>query len=262
MKRSEAAHFDWAVVTVTYNSASALEHFWRGVSLPRNIKWIVVDNASSDNSVQVARSCGAQVIELKKNVGFGAANNIGFHATESKYVAFVNPDVRIQPNDLDILAPEIEGNYATLAAPQLLHPDGELQPNGRGRPFLLSKVRNRLPRSRQSYSYLKFAAPGEVVEVDWLMGAVVAGRREHLRHLGPWDERFFVYYEDSDLGIRNKRGGGRNVVIGKLRWQHGWARETSDFSLAAWRREIPSLVKFYARYPSLLGWPRGRRRTD
>lgn len=252
--RIDAARLDlrWSIVTVTFNSAAKLEEYWGGVAITSDVEWIVVDNGSSDHSLEVARMLGAKTIELGRNAGFGAANNVGFQHSSGDYVAFVNPDVTPKPADLTLLESYLITSPTTLVSPQLVNSDGSPQPNGRGLPFLANKVVNRLWPTQLEGTYLKLAGADETVNVDWLMGAVVAGTRTHLSALGPWDEHFFVYYEDSDLGLRNSRLGGGSVVIGSSTWTHGWARETKTASIRAWRREIPSMLKFYARYPHLL----------
>lgn len=245
----------WSIITVSYNSAATLEQFWHGFRANRELEWIVVDNDSSDESREVAEGLGAKVIPLGRNIGFGGANNVGLANSEGEHIVFVNPDVRVRVEDLDVIAEYLYANPTHLVAPQLVNADGSMQPNGRGLPYLGNKVMNRLRPGLLEGTYLRLAGPDDVVVCEWLMGAVVAGTRTHLVNLGPWDTRFFVYYEDSDLGLRNQRHGGSSVVLGSLRWLHGWARETKRPSLPAWRREIPSLLKFYSRYPRLLGVP-------
>jgi GT2 family glycosyltransferase len=249
MARTEAS---WSLITVTYNSARAIEAFWSSVDLGDDVEWVVVDNASTDNSRQLATDLGARVIPLDANRGFGAANNIGFHASSAPYVCFVNPDVTPVVAELPRLEALLNDEERLLVAPQLLNEDGSRQPNGRGAPSLLHKVLHRVRPGLVEDTYRREAARGEVVEVDWVMGAALAGRRAWLGSLGPWDERFFVYYEDSDLGLRNARAGGRTLVVGDVRWAHGWQRETASANWRAWRREVPSMVKFYRRYPGLL----------
>lgn len=242
----------WSLISVTYNSADKIRAFWGDYAPDPRVEWIVVDNASSDDSVGVARALGATVLPLEKNLGFGGANNRGFELSQGDYVAFVNPDVTVDTADLPSLEAVLRAHPRALIAPQLLNSDGSLQPNGRGLPYLMNKVLNRTVPERLVGDYLRFAEPGELTEVEWVMGAVVAGTRERLDLLGPWDERFFVYYEDSDIGLRNSRLGGTTLLSGDTRWIHGWARETTAPSYQAWKREIPSMLKFYSRYPRLL----------
>lgn len=246
------SEIEWSIITVSYNSEAELGRHWAAFRPRSNIEWIVVDNNSTDDSVAVARALGARVIELDANVGFGAANNQGFSEALGDYVAFVNPDVTINLPDLPILQGHLDSHPTDLAAPQLLDRDGSPQPNGRGAPFLTWKILHRLAPSKLDGRYRFFAQPHEALEVVWLTGAVIAGKSERLRFLGPWDDSFFLYYEDLDLGIRNLEAGGRSIVIGDARWCHGWARSTASLNLRAWKLELESMLIFYRRYPAML----------
>ncbi len=220
--------------------------------MPKSIRWIVVDNASVDDSREVAKSLGAHVVSLDHNIGFGAANNVGFKLAESPYIAFVNPDVTIPWDSLPVLAVAIDRSSG-LVSPQLINMDGSLQPNGRGWPYLLRKVQNRLGNSSKPNAYRLYADRGEYREVVWMIGAAVLGSREAFDRLnGPWDERFFVYYEDKDLCLRARAIGLSSIVVGDVQWIHGWERATTTLNVAAWRREFASMATFYARYPALL----------
>ncbi|MBK4346442.1 glycosyltransferase [Lacisediminihabitans changchengi] len=243
--------FPWTLITVAFNSASELERYWSRPT-PADVEWIVVDNSSTDDSALVAERLGATVIRLDHNVGFSAANNVGLAAARGEFIAFVNPDVSVEFDDLPDLAQTIERNGG-LVSPQLVNNDGRDQPNGRGAPLLLSKVVNRVSRqSAVHHSYLVFAEPGQERFIFWSMGAVVAGSAATFAALKGWDERFFIYYEDKDIAIRSWRSGRPVVLAGQFRWNHGWARETAHFRLSPWAHEIASLVKFYALYPEFI----------
>ena len=244
-----------SLITVVYNSASMIASHWEGVVLPDDVEWIVVDNCSDDDSATIAEGLGATVLRLPANIGFGGANNVGFKRSRGEFVWFVNPDVAMKVEDLDRLASVAEKETA-LVAPQLCNPDGSLQPNGRGLPFLAYKVLNRISPERVKARYHVYAAEDEIKACSWLTGAFVGGQRYVLEALGPWDDRFFVYYEDSDLGLRATRAGYRNLVVGSLRWKHSWARETAKLRLQPWLLEVASMRKFYLRYPRLLLIPR------
>ncbi len=241
----------WTFITVSYNSSAAIRNHWSDIKLPQWVEWIVVDNASTDDSVDAARRLGAKCIALPKNLGFSAANNIGFNSSAGQYVAFLNPDVSPNIESLGAIEKFIDAHPRSLVAPQLLNSDGTLQPNGRGLPYLAHKVMHRLQPEALDGTYRMFAEDSATVKVDWLIGAVVMGLRQHLDSIGPWDSRFFVYYEDSDLGLRNALVGGDSFVLGNHRWEHGWARDTKGFRMRPWILEIRSMIRFYARYPRL-----------
>ncbi|WP_158036631.1 glycosyltransferase [Pseudoclavibacter caeni] len=255
----------WSLITVTYNSSDAIKKHWAGDFGNRSdVEWIVVDNASTDDTVEVAKSLGAKVVANRVNQGFSAANNLGYRESRGTHVAFVNPDVEIMVEDLARMAEFLDGHPRVLAAPQLVNMDSSLQPNGRGWPFLTDKILHRvLPRAVAS-RYRLYAKPGELRQVVWATGAVVLGQRSTFDELhGPWDDHFFLYYEDSDVCLRARAKGIPTVVLGDVRWVHEWARETTGFRFLPWKREFTSMVKFYARYPRLVftsPWPEARRR--
>lgn len=247
----------WSFITVTYNSAPTLVAHWKDTRLPADVEWIVVDNASRDNSVEVAQELGARVITLDSNIGFSGANNRGFIEAKGELIAFVNPDVIVDMSTLAVL--ERRASNGELCAPQLTNPDGTLQPNGRGAPIMLNKIRNRLPeRFRNNAEYLLFAEPGTVRPVSWLTGAAVIARRDVFAALGPWDERYFLYAEDIDLSLRAAEAGYPVVVDGNANWVHSWARDVSGLNLRAWYREFSSLARLYRRFPRFLFGTGGR----
>jgi GT2 family glycosyltransferase len=240
----------WHLVTVAYNSAEALKRYWSDAELPPGIRWTVVDNASTDGSASIARRLGATVIELSENVGFGAANNIGAESAESQYVGFVNPDVRVDPASFIVAERLLVQWPNALVAPQLLSVDGQPQASGRGLPTIWAKILHRLSGAVQP-NYEIYAPPGANRFVSWAMGAAILMRRPVYDSL-LWDERFFVYYEDHDLGLRAWAAGNTVILAGSIRWMHGWARETTTLNVAAWRLELDGMIKFYTRYWHLL----------
>jgi N-acetylglucosaminyl-diphospho-decaprenol L-rhamnosyltransferase len=238
-----------SLITVSYNSARTLERFWAGRPFGP-YRWTVVDNNSSDDSVEVARRLGAQVVELDSNRGFSGANNVGASITDAEVLIFCNPDVTVTPDGIAALADQVR-RHGGIVAPQLVNSDGSLQENGRGSPTAMRKVRHML--GRHDDAYLRFADVGQTVDVVWTMGAAVAMRRSDFERLGGWDEGFFLYYEDSDLCLRAHAVGMRVRVDGDVRWTHGWGRETRRrFSLDAWRNEFRSAARFYRLHPYCL----------
>lgn len=253
--QSDVTHKSWSIITVTFNSCAALRSSWASWCPHDEVEWIVVDNNSGDHSADIARGLGAsQVIQLDRNLGFGAANNIGLRSASGRYVLFANPDLEVSTADLSLMGVHLD-RHGGLAGPQLVWGDGASQPNGRGFPRLMNKVANRLTRS-EHVRYRLFASPSTVRKVCFLMGAAICGARETFDDLGGWDEKFFVYYEDSDICMREWLRGGPVMLVGGVIWVHGWARETSHFSWRPWALELASAFRFYSRYPRLLGTER------
>ena len=251
---------DWTLISVSFNSSEQLRSSWSDTNTG-SARWLVVDNASTDDSVAVAERLGAEVVPLTRNVGFGRANNRALAAVDTPWTMFVNPDVRVRcPADLNRLATVSRLN-GSLIAPQLVNPDGSVQPNARGLPFLVDKIANRgvrLPGARlDDYAATNLVHP---TYAAWAIGAAVGGPTEAFREIGGWDEQFFVYYEDHDLGLRAWRAGIPLVIDPAVRWAHEWQRATQRLRFAPWMHELASMRRFYTKYPELMSRSRLRRR--
>lgn len=234
----------WTIVTVTFNSHDVLATFWR-LRSNDDARWIVVDNASTDATPELAEALGAEVIRLPRNVGFSSANNVGLAHATTPYIAFVNPDVDIAETSFPMLERSLDRQDG-LVSPQLLNADGTPQPNGRGYPTVWAKLGHRILRaSRSSDSYRIFSHAGEEVTVCWLMGAFVSGRTATFRRLQGWNSSYFLYYEDSEIGLRAAKSGIASRLVGSTTARHGWARETTAFRWRPWVNEIRSAARFY-----------------
>ena len=242
---------DWTLITVAYNSAHTLRDHW-APGPPADVEWIVVDNDSQDDTVDVAQQLGARVIRVGENVGFARANNIGLRHANGRFVGFINPDVRVKYEDLPDLGRHLDQDPAILA-PQLLNPDSSRQPNGRGAPILATKMRNRLLRSRGlEGSYLLPVKDGTIRSVWWATGAALLATKNIINRLGGWDERYFLYHEDSDICMRAWRAGIAVKVVGTHMWEHSWARESASLKLRPILHELRSSLIFYRSYPQLI----------
>ena len=93
--------------------------------------------------------------------------------------------------------------------------------------------------------------------VAWVMGAALCGSRHTFNQLGGWNDTFFLYYEDHEIGLRAWTRGLPILVDTRVTWVHGWARATNAFDFSAWRYEVASAFQFYKRYPELLSLRRG-----
>lgn len=242
------------LITVTHNSSDDLSRHWG--STDRTSRWIVADNASSDDSAEVARALGADVIRMPSNVGFSGANNRGAAESNEDCLIFVNPDVTVSQAGIDELT-RIATERNALVAPQLLNADGTSQENGRNAPYLYRKFLHFFGSSASQDHYEVFAGAGELKPITWAIGAAIAIPRSIFDELGGWDAGFFIYYEDSDICLRARAAGHEVLLAGSVRWTHGWARATRRrFSWEAWKFEFVSAARFYRRYPGLLLHPR------
>lgn len=252
---------EWSIITVTYNSAQHLKRHWLDSSAEHGFTWIVVDNGSTDGTLEFVRKNADVVIQTGTNLGFSAGNNLGLAAASTEYVAFVNPDVTISGVSWQGSLARSIAVSGGLVAPQLLNPDGSLQRNSRGLPFLASKIAHRVrPESSLAQDYARAGFDSDTYCV-WVMGAALAGRTEDFRRIGGWDESYFLYYEDHEIGLRAWREGLSVVTNPDVKWVHAWQRETTGSNLRAWRAELASMNTFYSAHPEFLlgdGWLRRR----
>jgi GT2 family glycosyltransferase len=230
-------------VVVSYQSADDLAACLEALLAADGVvSVVVVDNASTDGSVEVAHSFGdprLRSIPLDHNTGFAGGCNRGFAALtdDVAWVAFVNPDVRVAPDCLARAATAAGGDASVVGvAPLLMRPDGDTVDSfGQVLSPTFLEVRDR------GYG----RAPNEVslVRRDVLApcGALALYRREALRevadHDGPWAEHFFCFWEDLELGWRLTNRGGRIVTAPDAVAVHGrGAGADSGRGPLRWRR--------------------------
>lgn len=184
-----------SVVIVTFNSADVVEGALQ--SIPPGAEVIVVDNASTDASLDCARRTGARCIRNSENLGFGAACNIGARAATRDFILFLNPDAIMMPGALELM----------LEA-ALHHPDA-----GAVGPKLIDERRESIWRYTSPLhpiSPLAQMAPQEpeaLCCLPLLTGAALLCRRAALEDISGFDEEIFLYYEDDDLCVRMRKHG-------------------------------------------------------
>jgi N-acetylglucosaminyl-diphospho-decaprenol L-rhamnosyltransferase len=224
---------DFALVTVTHNSAAQVRDLLRSVAryLP-GVRTVVVDNASRDDTVAVARGfAGAVVIALDSNLGFGRANNRGLAAVTEPAAVLVNPDVELLDDSLRALAAEALRGEERLLAPLVLSSDGSRQDTVHPVPAAAADaVRVLAPPAAMPGPIGVWLAPWRADgprRVGWAVGCALAGRTDTLRRLGPFDESIFLYGEDMELGLRAARQGVATWFWPTARVRHHSAHSSS-----------------------------------
>lgn len=210
-----------SIIIVNWNTADLLEHCLTSVqdSMLQNIEIIVVDNASTDDSICRLRKNFpyVQVIPNTANVGFAAANNIGWEASSGTFLLFLNSDTIVPKNTLTELVTFLD-NHPDVGAvsPQLRRSDGEPQDFSFGNDptpaYLLKRGVWHLLCQKPLHNWHTSA----VQQVDWISGACLLTRRNALETIGGWDEQMFMYFEDSDLCFRLRQAGWKIVFYPKV----------------------------------------------
>jgi len=180
---------------------------------------IVVDNASTDGSVEAIRGAypGAVVVARTENSGFGAANNEAMRMAKGRYFLLLNSDAFPEPAAIRTLLDFIEDHpKAGVVGPRLLNADGTLQISCYPFPSPLSAWMENLWLDRGYRGW----AHDSVRRVDFLVGACLLVRREAYARVGGFDERFFMYSEEADWLRRMKDAGWEAVFVPDARVTH------------------------------------------
>jgi GT2 family glycosyltransferase len=225
-----------AVVLVSYCSREDLARGLRALSPCRRRGWpvVVVDNASPDGSAElVAESFPwVRLICLERNHGFAVASNRGWLSVESRHVLFLNPDAILRWSALERALAVLESDpRAGAVSVRLCGDAGEPQVVAAELPTLAGMLRARLRRllGRDPAREARREALRPAEDAGWLLGACLLVRGELLRRLGGFEERFFLYGEDLELGARIRAAGYRNRYLPEVWCYHrGNPRWTPD----------------------------------
>lgn len=263
-----------SVVIVSYNVRDILRQclqtlFARSKDIDMEV--FVVDNASADASAEMVSEEFPQVRLLAngRNLGFAAANNQAFSLAKGDHVLLLNPDAFVRSGALQKAVNFMEHtSQCGICGGRVLDPSGNLMPSARRFPgvisrlFTLSGLSSRYPNS-PFFNHHDFGgfAHDRVLEVDWVPGTFTLFRKKLLDDLRGFDERFFIYYEETDLCRRAKAAGWKVFFIPDAEVEHiGGAssktREDQQFNEAAGQIGMFSLRSaclYYYKYGGLMG---------
>jgi GT2 family glycosyltransferase len=202
---------DVGLVVVTYQSATVLPGLLD--SLPAQARVVVVDNRSTDDSAELARRAGAEVVELGANLGYAAGLNAGRRALGDGVgaVLVLNPDIRLRPGCVDALRSALDRPGVGIAVPQLLDGAGVPAPVLRREPTVLRALGEAVLGGERAG---RIPALGELVtdpaasvRADWATGAAMLVSTACWDAVGGWDESFFLYSEETDFALRARDTG-------------------------------------------------------
>ena len=224
-----------SIVVVNMNSIRFLRPCLRSVFEETeriDFEVIVVDNASTDGSCEMLaiEFPSARVIVNQENIGFAAANNQGIKASQGEYILLLNPDTEILDSAIEktITFMAVHPNAAVVGC-KLLFPDGRLQRSVGAFPCALNAFLEAsflyllMPKtrlvSRRGFVYFDYSVEKEV---DWVMGAYFMIRRSSIQELGPLDEQFYMYAEETDFCLRAKNAGREVWFVPAAKVIHHW----------------------------------------
>jgi len=224
-----------SVVIVNYNAGPILIECVRSV-LPQVTEILVVDNASSDTSVeacarQFADEPRLKFLRNKINLGFAVACNIGFAEANGDYLLFLNPDCHLNEGAVAELVQVLCADPANgMVGGLLVDLDGNEQRGGRRavptpwrsfvRAFGLNRFANRWPKLFADFHMHKEPLPDRPIEVEAISGACMLVKREAISAVGLWDEGYFLHCEDLDWCMRFRQLGRKILFVPSVRVTH------------------------------------------
>ncbi len=213
-----------SIIIVNWNTKALLLQCLESLSTRSGqytIEIIVVDNASSDGSVEAVKNSFPQVTVIRNeaNFGFAKATNIGLQSSSGRYACLVNSDVVIRDDCIDRLCEYMDQHPSIgISGPRLLNSDLSMQPSCKYFPSLWNNLCVTLglyklfPQSAFfSSEHMWFFAHNEIKYVDVLVGAFLMVRRKAIDQVGLLDERFFIYGEETDWCRRFWNAGWKIV---------------------------------------------------
>ena len=207
------------VVTVTYSPGPHLGRFLASLShaTERPVSVLMADNGSTDGAPQAAveRYPGVRLFSTGSNLGYGSAVNraVAELGDVDEWIIVANPDVQWGPGSIDaLLDAATRWPRAATLGPLVHDPDGSVYPSARQLPSLVrggmhAVVGPLWKKNPWSAAYRQERLEPSERPVGWLSGSCLLVRRAAFEQIGGFDERYFMYMEDVDLGDRLETGG-------------------------------------------------------
>src|SRR3984893_14964618 len=210
-----------SVVVINYNTGYLLDRMFAALEAAKaslRIEFIVVDNASTDNSIEILENKYPSVTLIKNpiNVGFGRANNQAIPHIRGRYILLLNTDAFVARDTLEkTVAFMSDHPRCGVLGVKLVGGDGALQPSCRYFPtpwnvFLERSGLSRLFPNHRLVDDMSWDH-GSVRQCDWVPGCFYLARTEVIRQVGLFDPRYFLYYEEVDH-CRAVRAAGWQVI--------------------------------------------------
>jgi GT2 family glycosyltransferase len=268
-----------SVIIVAFNTCELLRDCLTSINAhednPPEI--IVVDNMSTDGSAQMvgADFPGVRLIENSENLGFSKATNQGFREAKGEYLLLLNSDTVVRPCALRAMKDFLEGHPDVGGVTcRLLNADGSIQACVSRRPgpmlllFRFSRL-SRLIKSDKARRFLRkylgflmgstarsyldpYTAASSPIEVENVSAACLMMRRQAVQEVGPFDEKFFMYLEDTDYCVRLRDAGWKLYYVPTGEIVHLVGRSSGgqmrDHSVHSYR----SLFYFYRKHYSFM----------
>ena len=262
---------DLSIVVVNFNSAHFIAPLVESIAAqdfevdgrPGTWELIVVDNASKGEDaaqLESLRDEGVAVVANTMNVGYGQANNQGFHLARGRFHMILNPDARFLPGCFRALLDVLESDPEAAVVGPLAYMDPEatcmMPPNEAPTPELIEQQtraqtdhaaaqKNMVERTRFAHRYW---AATEPIEMEMLSGSCLVFRRELFDSELPFDPGYPLYFEDTDLFLRLRKRGCKLLHVPQAKMLHYWSQSADRHVRGAQYRHRISARRFFLKH--------------
>ncbi|WP_459548141.1 glycosyltransferase [Nocardia sp. X0981] len=250
------------VLLITYQSAEDLPTFLESIetavqSLELDI--VCVDNTSTDDGPELVEEFGGRVTRNRRNVGLAAAINQAAAQTDAEWLLVANPDTKPAPGSISALVETARSDERIgMIGPRIARLDGTPYPSGRAFPSLLVGIAHALlggvwpgnPATRRYFG----RQVTEVSDVDWISGCCMLFRREAFDAVDGFDERYFLYFEETKMALDMHRNGWRVVLDPSVEIRHREGGSMRSAPLRKVRTHHRSALRFYCDYHRGTPW--------
>lgn len=269
MSHNSGSDFSVSVIIVSYNSKSeiaVLIPLLIEIAEKLPIELIIVDNNSTDGSLDILTKYSDQLTLIKHdaNYGFACAVNNAAKISKGSYLLLLNPDADIGSESLRMLVEYLDNHPEVgVVAPRINYFDGRIQPSRGSFPNLITTfahiiaVKKWLPSDEWMQQFVggvlghifrQYSPPGEEQAVDYTTGACVLIRNEIYKHLGGLDENFFLYYEEIDFGLRMSKLGFFWVFLNRATADHRVAASSGHAPLRPYAERYRSMLYYFYKH--------------
>lgn len=255
------------LVVITYRSSDVLEAFLESLrdstTIPSAV--VVVDNSPTVLTPPATPWLQSmEVIHRPDNPGYGSGANLGIEKlpAECEWVVVCNPDIVVEPDTIHTLVEQAKSHpTAGALGPAITNADGSLYPSARALPTLGIGIGHALlgvvwPGNPWTRAYRGDYQSALTRPTGWLSGAFLLLRRQAMVEVGGFDESYFMFFEDVDLGWRLSEAGWTNLYVPEASARHLGGHSTKANYPLMLRAHHDSALRFInKRYPGALFWP-------
>jgi N-acetylglucosaminyl-diphospho-decaprenol L-rhamnosyltransferase len=255
---------DLSIIIVNWNVKDllrqCLQSLLTSAVAPGSGGWeiIVVDSASSDGSVDMVRREFPQVklVASGENLGYAGGNNAGVAQASGRFLLILNPDTQVVKDAPTRMLAYLDGHPAVGAVgPQLWYADGSPQSSRRRFPtlgtafFESTLLYQWFPNNRWARRYFMADQPADRAQpVDWLVGAALMIRRTTWDQVGPFDEAYFMYFEELDWCRRCHLKGWEIHYLPEAAVIHYEGKSSEQVAAERTIRFQRSKIRYFAKY--------------